>query len=596
MRLFTRCLAPLCFIFVLSACKGASLTSFWKKGEQNGPAIHYTVQGLEADEETRIWMQSVLDDRAAQLNTVENTEQQERLEEYARRYIAQELTRAAHARGYYDAEVKPPPSDAQGVPAFIVKPGKPYTLASIKVEPEQYAPLLKEIPLKARSWLISSDVLEAQADLKRKVGKGQCYYNLSVENEVIIDPLAKTAEILFTVRESPQAHFGPVIFEGNETLTDRYLSRMTPWKEGDCFRREKLDLMRKNLLASTLFSKVEMMVPEELPESSEVTVTVILKERAQRTVKAGATYYTDEGLGLLLGWEHRNFMGGAEKFTADLNLSLLEQSLEVELNKPFFLRRDQSLILNAAMDKQDTEAYSELGMGAGAHVQRKFGKHVNIAVGAEAKITKINEENDKTKTFGLISFPSTATYDDRDDPLDPHKGSLVKAEVKPVIDAFGQGDPFMKFQISATRYTAITDSLVLAGRASAGSLVGADPQAIPATERFFAGGGGSVRGFAYQEVGPTEDNDPIGGRSITELSAELRYRVTDKFGAVAFVDAGQVSEDVSPRLDDLSVGAGLGFRYYTDFGPVRFDVATPLTDAETVDSKIQFYISIGQAF
>ena len=105
-----------------------------------------------------------------------------------------------------------------------------------------------------------------------------------------------------------------------------------------------------------------------------------------------------------------------------------------------------------------------------------------------------------------------------------------------------------------------------------------------------------MRGFGYQEVGPYEDDRPTGGRSIVTGSTELRYKFTDTLGGVTFIDAGSVSDSVTPDLDNLSFGVGVGLRYYTDFGPLRFDVAVPLNQKDELDQNYQFYISIGQAF
>jgi translocation and assembly module TamA len=137
---------------------------------------------------------------------------------------------------------------------------------------------------------------------------------------------------------------------------------------------------------------------------------------------------------------------------------------------------------------------------------------------------------------------------------------------------------------------------VLAARLALGTVQGAAVDEVPPDWRFYAGGGGSVRGFPFQSIGPETASDrPAGGDGLLEASLELRLRFGETWGAVAFVDAGAVAEEGIPALDDLSVGAGLGLRYHTPIGPVRVDLATPLT-ASSGDSPVQLYIAIGQAF
>ncbi|HET6467002.1 MAG TPA: BamA/TamA family outer membrane protein, partial [Geminicoccaceae bacterium] len=140
--------------------------------------------------------------------------------------------------------------------------------------------------------------------------------------------------------------------------------------------------------------------------------------------------------------------------------------------------------------------------------------------------------------------------------------------------------------------------LVLALRGSAASMFGASREEIPADERLYAGGGGSVRGVGFQLAGPLDDNnDPLGGRSLVELGTEFRGRFTETIGGVVFLDAGTVYESTLPDFSRaLRLGTGVGLRYITAIGPIRFDVGFPLDRRSGVDDAYQFYISIGQAY
>ena len=136
---------------------------------------------------------------------------------------------------------------------------------------------------------------------------------------------------------------------------------------------------------------------------------------------------------------------------------------------------------------------------------------------------------------------------------------------------------------------------MLAGRVRVGSILGASRENLAPSRRFYAGGGGSVRGFGYQELGPKDpNNDPIGGRSVNEAAFEARYRFGN-YGVVAFVDAGQVYRGSTPDFSNLRYGAGIGGRFYTNFGPMRLDIATPI-DRQPGEARVSVYVSIGQAF
>ena len=138
---------------------------------------------------------------------------------------------------------------------------------------------------------------------------------------------------------------------------------------------------------------------------------------------------------------------------------------------------------------------------------------------------------------------------------------------------------------------------ILAGKLALGSLAGAPLSPLPADQRIYAGGGGSVRPYGYQMAGPLDrGNVPIGGRSSLVLNLEARIKIIETIGIVPFVDAGSYYESPLPQLGRTPLyGVGLGLRYYTAFGPLRIDLATPLRK-RSADSPIQVYISLGQAF
>jgi len=114
---------------------------------------------------------------------------------------------------------------------------------------------------------------------------------------------------------------------------------------------------------------------------------------------------------------------------------------------------------------------------------------------------------------------------------------------------------------------------------------------------FFAGGGGSVRGFEFKSLSPRDAfGRPTGGRSLVEASLEARLRVTETIGVVPFVDMGQAfAGPVPSRSDGLRVGAGLGLRYYTSLGPIRLDFAVPV-DRRRGEAPYALYVGIGQSF
>ena len=201
-----------------------------------------------------------------------------------------------------------------------------------------------------------------------------------------------------------------------------------------------------------------------------------------------------------------------------------------------------------------------------------------------------------------MGLPGSLTRDSRDDDFDATEGTRLNMAVTPYVTTGDDSFFFVVTEVGGSAYLSLQreDRVVLAGRTRVGSILGASRAEIPANKRFYAGGGGSIRGYEYQKVGPLdEENDPLGGRSLLELGVELRLRLTERFGMVPFVDGGTVFVDPDFRSDEdrtLRWAAGLGFRYYTPIGPLRLDFAFPLNGREGIDNDFQFYISIGQAF
>ncbi len=595
--IFSSLCLPLAGCMLLGGCTLGNIL-------RGGVETSYTMHGLESDQETQAYLQSILEERQDEKTKTfaddEDPALRARQEEYLEQTVRADLLKALHAKGYYSAEIKFIDGQKSLNGRYDITYGPQYTISGLSVAPELY---LESLPRGAPSTgdiLDAGKILVSQAELQRNIGKDRCYFFLSVNNRVKLDKRRHTGMVDFVVDAGREGHFGEVAFTGSQTVRPSYLRRLLPWKENDCFRRDKLESYKTTLLQSGLFAQADIILPPDGPrEDGSVPITVNLKERAHRTISAGLTYYSDEGPGGVLGWEHRNFFGAAERLKAELNISQLKQSIGADFNKPYFMRDDQTLSLNTELRRQDTDAFEEYAYDAGGSVSRKFGKHLSGSTGIKASILRINDHTlNTTETYGLLSAPQTLSYDTRDDNLDPKKGINLSLLGQPFFDILGQADPFFKLQASGSGYISFGagNKVTLATKASIGTIQGADIDAIPATERFYAGGGGSVRGYGYQEVGPEVNGEPSGGASLATLSFELRTKFTEKFGGVAFIDAGSVTEESEPDFSNMAVGAGIGVRYYTSFGPVRFDIATPLTQKDNLDQNYQFYISIGQAF
>jgi len=583
------CTFILCAVFILplTACNPFSENT------------DYTIMGLDDKKPLQDYAETILNDRLKnEIETKKDTPEFTTAEAYREDLIQGDIVEAMKAKGYYDTTVTY--IDDETAPlkgTYTIKTGEQYVINDIMISPNTFSDFMAPL-ISTGDPLIAENVLETQNTLYKNIQKDKCYFDLKIKHAVILNKDSKTAELSYDVEIGPQVQLGRVTFKGQDKVKEKHLQKRVPWVKGDCYRTEKIEALKTELLSTGLFSRVNAITPSNVSEGADVPIIIELKERPHRSVKAGLSYYTYEGAGTELSWTHRNFLGSAEKLEAILKVNRIKQNLDVNLTKPFFIRNDQELSLTSSIFAEDNEAYEEQGVKAGASIKRQFSRSFSGRAGVEYSLSEITDQGVKEQ-YGLFSTPISALYDKRNDILNPERGYSLSAAFEPFFDTLGESDPFTKLQAGARAYYDFeTDGkFIFATRFDVGSLVGSGTLNIPANERFYAGGGGSVRGYGYQEVGPFDAfGEPTGGRSFTTGSTELRYKFKPDFGVVGFIDGGSVSDSIQPDFDNLSFGVGVGARYYTSFGPLRLDVAVPLDKTENVDNSFQVYVSIGQAF
>jgi translocation and assembly module TamA len=327
-----------------------------------------------------------------------------------------------------------------------------------------------------------------------------------------------------------------------------------------------------------------------------------------RTIAGELGYGTGEGIRAEASWQHRNFFNPEGALTVRGVAGTQEQLAAVQFRRSNFMRRDQVLNLHALASNTDRDAYKAKTLQIGGNIERQsniiWHKKWTYSLGADLIATDERGVFDAlgvkdTKTFLIAAFPGNLTYDGSDDLLDPTRGFRLGARISPEISAHGGKFAYARTQIDASAYRPVSESVVAAGRVRLGTILGADAMSIAPSRRLYGGGGGSVRGYGYQKLGPRDlDGDPIGGRGLAEFALEARVRLKafgGNFGIVPFLDGGTLTNDQLPKLSGWQFGAGLGVRYYSSFGPIRVDVGTPLNPREG-DGPVAVTVSLGQAF
>jgi translocation and assembly module TamA len=517
------------------------------------------------------------------------------------------LLRALRSQGYYDGDVSVAMNDAVKPVkvTFNVTPGEVYRFRSTSIEvqppePGLTVPTPEEIGLRLGEPAAAQTILDAeQALLNRVLAQGHALAQLNTRRAVV-DHETRGMDLTLSVNPGPVTRFGPATIAGLQTIDQDFIENRLDWRQGELITPARLEEARQSLLETGLFSTVQIDVDDALDSEGQVPVTVNVTERKQRSIGLGVRYRTDEGPGGNVSWEHRNLFGRGEQVAVEADGSFIGAQLIATFRKPDFGRRNQALLGEVRLSYDDTEAFENQSLATQVGLERRLGEGMTVTGGIAFRAEHVEDKStDDEETFGLLSLPVDFRWDRSDNLLDPSKGGRLGISNEPFVDVIGNGLLFNKTRVDYAHYVQVLDKpqVVLAGRTAVGALVGASRQDVPANLRYYAGGGGSVRGFGYQLAGKLTDNDkPIGGRSLLELSGEVRLRITDSIGAVAFVDAGTVySSNVPDFSETMRVGAGPGLRYFSPIGPIRLDVGFPLNPRNS-DDTWQLYVSIGQAF
>ncbi|MEZ5824883.1 MAG: autotransporter assembly complex family protein [Geminicoccaceae bacterium] len=460
-------------------------------------------------------------------------------------------------------------------------------------------PHLGKLGIKAGEPAIAQKVLDAEQELVRAARQEGFAFARIADRKATVDFDQTRMDVALTFDLGGATSFAEPTFAGTEGIDETFLRGRVPYAAGDPFDSRKLQDARERLIDTNLFSTVKITSGEQADGNGRVPVAIELTQRRHRTIGAGVGYLSGEGPNARVYWEHRNILGAGELLNVEAYGSMNTQEVSARIRKPDFMLVDLALIGDASIRIEDTDAYKSESIGAGIGVEKVFNKHVTGTLGVAYRYARIKEEGKDEDTIGLLSVPATLALDYSDNLLDPSEGWRLDLASAPFWDTLGGGTTFLKSRATHTRYYRIANEprLVFALRGSVGSIIGADREEIAADERFYSGGGGSVRGIPYQLAGPLRDGEPVGGRSVLEGSAEIRWRAFESVELVTFTDAGSVFEQVVPTFDsDLEIGAGVGFRYVTPVGPFRFDLAVPVDRRKGIDDAFQFYISIGQAF
>lgn len=522
----------------------------------------------------------------------------------------EELQRILNASGYYDARVTTDVSES--VPpmvTFRAEPGTRYTIGAFRIAFRKARdtlpqPALLDVAAELPSGVAASGeaIVTAEAKVVTYLHEHGFPHATFVSRKAVADRENATLDVMATFASGPYVTYGDVIVEGDPGVERDYLLGMISWDADAPVAQSELNRVQERMTATGLFKSVSVRLPEHEPgdvvADGAQPVTVRATEAKARSISGSLRYDTDRGPGVRVGWRHRNLFGRAEDLRTELDLSLDEQKISAELTRPRYPSARWTVFEGAELRNTFDDAFDEQAAEAqvGLRTGLEGGWTVSGAIKGSVSATETDVESD---TAYLIGLPLTARQVRTNDPLNATTGHKLFLSATPYMGLI-DGAPTYFGVVSAggSYYLPVigADSLVLAARARAASILSGELDDVPVNQLFFAGGGSSVRGFGFRSISPVALGDETGGRFLAETGLEARIKLTESFGFVTFVDAGLVEEEPFPNFKErLNVGVGGGLRYYSPVGPIRFDLAFPL-HRRAGDSLFEFYISLGQAF
>jgi translocation and assembly module TamA len=483
-------------------------------------------------------------------------------------------------------------------------PGPRFHLGRVAIEGDAPPDARDKLDLAPGAPAVAADVLAAQQRLLtaiREAGHPLAKVDLP---PVSLRPAENLLDVTFHVTAGPYADIGQIRITGLNTMHEDYVRRRLLLRPGQRFSPTQIAAAREDLASLGVFSVVRVEPADHLDPDGTIPIVIDVTERPLHAVDVGAAYSTDLGINLNAGWHHRNLFGNAEQLNLTAGIQLGGNAvhkpgynLGIQFIKPDFLARDQSLEIDLGAVKQSLEAYDQRALTQKIEIDRKFLPHWTVGIGLTGEQEEITQEGVR-RNYELVGLPLSARFDNTNSLLDPTAGFRAAVLLTPT-QSFGHSSvTFVIAQVSGSAYFDLSGAgrSVVALRGLVGKAYGADQFSLPPDQRFYAGGSGTVRGFRYQSIGPHfPDGKPTGGTAVSAGSIEFRQRILDKYGVVAFVDAGQVTANGAPFTSNWRVGAGIGARYYTSIGPIRLDVAMPLNRQPGGDA-FELYIGIGQAF
>lgn len=496
---------------------------------------------------------------------------------------------------------------SQPVPVVVtVEPGPEFKLGQVTLEGDAAGIEPKSVGLEPGNKAGSVSIIQAGERIVRDLKNQGRPLSKIGKREVIADHATNTVAVTISATSGPVAPFGTVTVKGSKGVDQDFIRRYSRLDRLETYSPEQLKKANDRLRELGVFSSVTIREADALAPDGSLPLSIEVADGKFRYFGFGAEFSSIDGAGVSGYWGHRNLFGQAESLRiegqvsgigATTDLNTFDYSAGIIYSEPGFKIPEMTFDASLRAKRETPDVYTANTITALATLTYELSEQDKIKGGGEIAWSESEDAFGKNR-YLTFSLPVEFERDARDNKLEPTEGYRLTASAKPSYETY-RGSIFSSFEGSISGYLGLGEEnrVVFAGRLSAGTIVGTDNlQDIPTIRRFYLGGGGSIRGYTFREVSPYDaQNRALGGRSYAVANLEARLKINDKIGIVPFFDVGSVSTEIMPDFSDIRMGAGIGVRYATPFGPLRLDIALPL-NRYPGGSQYGIYAGIGQSF
>ncbi len=521
---------------------------------------------------------------------------------------AESVEAVLRSDGYYDATVTPEIGEGEHPKAVVqVDPGPQTRLTPVHLDWVGTAPSAAaiaaaqaQLKLKPGDPGRSVDVIAAEGRVVAALEQAGYADAKADPREVVVDHADHSMSPTFKIAAGAVVRMDGMRISGRTRTERSWLRRLAPWKTREVYKPQDVAELERRLLDTGVYESVTVALAPHPDAEGLRPVVVSLSDRAKNALSLGVGYSTTEGVLADTTYSVFNVLHRADTLSFFAKAQTIDTRVGVAESLPDFLHAAQTLRIGPDAFRAVDPAYTTQGGELVADLTQRYGRYSFVTKGLSFVYSQIDDHELGRLNIYSIRPLLAASLDHTDNVLNATRGYKLDGRAEPIY-VFGEEQlVYLKLQAQGSTYIPLDPSgdRILALRGQAGSIIGGKIPQVPASDRFFAGGGGTVRGYEYQNVGPHySDNTPQGGLSLLDGTIELRQQIAGPIGGAVFLDSGTVGTQATPSFSHIASSVGVGLRYNLGFAPVRVDVATPINRLSGASQPpVQVYLSVGQSF